>query len=109
MADQPLYALSRQVQLLIPGYGSDVYFAMMGGLHIEQVLLTIHSQLIEGSGLAEVVTVSDLSLKGAAHALSTAHSNDRTRYIIQVIVHVLSINCKCITPVLYNTCILYNV
>ena len=40
------------------------YFAMFGQLHIEQQLLVIHGQLINGSGLPDILTQNKFSMIG---------------------------------------------
>ena len=57
----------------------------MGGLHIEQVLLKIHSKLIEGSWLQEKISVSGISVVGAANTLSSVHDIVHARYVMQVV------------------------
>ena len=37
VADEPLYARSKEVQLMVPGYDKSNYFPMMGAFHIEKV------------------------------------------------------------------------
>ena len=48
--DQPVYALTKELQLRFPEIFSN-YFSLFGQLHIEQCLLVIHRQMIKGSGL----------------------------------------------------------
>ena len=55
VSDQPVYALTKELQYHYP-YLFQKYCPIMGGLHIEQSLLRIHGQLIEGSGLTEILT-----------------------------------------------------
>ena len=38
-SDQPLYALKKTIQWAYPDMFGDTYFALMGGLHIEQAAL----------------------------------------------------------------------
>ena len=55
MSDQPVYALSKEIQLRYPlVFGTEQYFCMMGDLHLEIELLKIHGELIKGSGLRGV-------------------------------------------------------
>ena len=63
VSDQPVYALTKEVQWKMPNeFGEHQYFAMLGGLHIEQCLLVIHGQLIKGSGLHEILNKNHLSI-----------------------------------------------
>ena len=86
IGDQPLYALCKQIQLLIPGYPLETYLPLMGGLHIEQVMLTMHGQLVVGTGIEEIISVAQLSQAGAATLLASASQNCPTRYVIEVCV-----------------------
>ena len=53
VSDQPIYALSKQLKIMFPNqFGPGKYFPILGKLHIEMVLLDIHGQLVEGSGLS---------------------------------------------------------
>ena len=49
-------------------FSDDQYFAILGGLLIEQSLLGIHGEIIAGSGLTEILEVNNLSLVGASTA-----------------------------------------
>ena len=50
-ADQPVYALCKQVQWLYPDqYGGDKLVMMMGALHIEVAYLSTIGDWLEGSG-----------------------------------------------------------
>ena len=57
VSDQPVYALTKQLQFRHPGIFSQ-YFPIFGQLHIEQCLLVNHGQLIEGSGLVQILTTN---------------------------------------------------
>ena len=54
VSDCPTYALTKETQFQFPEDFSN-YFEMFGGLHIEQCLLVIHRQFIEGTGLREML------------------------------------------------------
>ena len=47
ISDQPVYALSKELQFRYPDIFGD-YVPLIGALHIEQFLLVIHGQLISG-------------------------------------------------------------
>ena len=57
----------------------------MGGLQTEQSLLAIHDQLIEGSGLTEILTLYNFSTIGLSAIIDASHIK-RARYAIQVTV-----------------------
>ena len=63
VSDCPVYALTKENQFRFPEHFSN-YFAMFGGLHIEQCLLVTHGQFIEGSGLREILEVCSLATIG---------------------------------------------
>ena len=81
--DQPVYALTKEIQWRYPAeFSDDQYFSILGGLHIEQSLLGIHSEIIAGSGLAEILEVNNLSLVGASTAALDVSDIKRSRYIV---------------------------
>ena len=90
--DQPLYAIAKEIQIVVPGYGFTKLFPMMGALHIEFVLDSIFAELIRGSGLTDVVNIADLSIESAGNVLSNASGNTRVRYLMQV---------SCVCNILY--------
>ena len=55
ISDQPVYALTKELQLCFPKTFSN-YFPLFGQLHNEQCLLVIHGQMIKGSGILEILT-----------------------------------------------------
>lgn len=55
----------------------------MRGLHIKQSLLRIYGQLIEGSGLVEILTLHDFSTT-CLSVINDARHIKRARYVIQV-------------------------
>ena len=63
VSDCPVYALTKEAQFRILKHFSS-YFAMFGGLHIEQCLLVTHGQFIEGSGLREILETCSLAAIG---------------------------------------------
>ena len=56
VSDQPIYAISKHLQLIYPDqYGLHKYLPMFGGLNIEKLLLELHGQIIAGNGLPEIL------------------------------------------------------
>ena len=50
-ADQPLYAVCKQIQCRWPRcYGEDCFVVMLGGLHIEMNTLKLLGDLLDSSG-----------------------------------------------------------
>ena len=60
VSDQPGYVLTKILQYLVPDEFAN-YFALLGQLHIEQALLSIHGLLIKGSGLFDILTQNKFS------------------------------------------------
>ena len=56
---------------------------MLGGLHFEQCILTIHGELNKGSGLYKVLSNSNLPIIGTG-ALLNANYIKQARYCLQV-------------------------
>ena len=59
------------------------YFAMFDGLHIEQCLLIVHGQLIENSGLKDILETCSLTTVVVGAVLDAKHIK-RSRYCAQV-------------------------
>ena len=90
VSDQPVFALSKELQLRLPQmFGYDKYICMLGDLHIEQSLLVMHGQLIKGSGLDSIMSNTNLSTAGGTTALVDVNHIKRSRYCLQVSVIVV--------------------
>ena len=84
VSDQPVFALSMEVQLRYPAvFGVRKYLCMLGDLHIEQSLLGMHGELIKGSGLDHVLTHANISTAGTS-AIVDVNDIKRSRYCLQV-------------------------
>ena len=81
-SDQPVFALTKEVQLRFYDQFKE-YFPTMGALHIEQVFLKCHGQLIKGSGLCEILKQNKFSLLGTS-AVVDVNDIKRARYCIEV-------------------------
>ena len=81
-SDCPIYALTKEAIYRFPDKFPD-YFAMFGGLHIEQCLLVVHGQLIDNSGLKEILETCSLATIGVG-AVVDVNQIKRARYCIQV-------------------------
>ena len=82
--DQPAYALTKTIQWKYPhDFRMGNYFTLLGGLHIEQQNLVVHGELINGSGLKEILETKELSIIGTSVVVEV---NDikRARYCLQV-------------------------
>lgn len=94
VCDQPVYALTRIIQWKYPHeFGLGHYFSLLGGLHIEQQNLVLHGELINGSGLKEILDTNELSIIGTSVAVDV---NDikRARYCLQVVACVMFMKLK---------------
>ena len=84
VCDQPVYALTKEIQVRKPElFGEDKYFSLLGGLHLEHCLLTIHGELVKGSGLYEVLNSNNLSIIGTGAVVNANHIK-QARYCLQV-------------------------
>lgn len=85
VADQPLYALLKQLQYTVPEkYGEDKIFIMMGGLHIEMAALKVIGQWLKGSGWVETLVQAKVTTQGRSESMLQATNVSRTRYAHQV-------------------------
>ena len=82
VSDCPVYALTKEAQYRFSGEFSN-YFAMFGGLHIEQCLLVIHGQFIQDSGLIEILEICSLATIGIG-SVDDVNQIKRARYCLQV-------------------------
>ena len=87
VSDQAVYGLTKELQYRYP-HLFEKYCPIMGGLHIEQSLLLIHTQLIEGPGLGNILTLPNFSTTGLSVITDASHIKS-ARYAIQVTVCVL--------------------
>ena len=84
-ADQPLFALIKQVQWTWPEtHGEDKIVAMMGGLHIEMNLLKLLGDWLRGSGWVASLIQADITTSGRAESMLSGSHVTRTRYAHQV-------------------------
>ena len=84
VSDQPVYALSKEIQLRYPSmFGPDKYVCLLGDLHIEIELLRIHGEIIKGSGLDSILESSNLSTLGTSTIIDV-NNNKRASYCLQV-------------------------
>ena len=79
-ADQPIYAVAKQVQWHWPkNYGEDKFLIMFGGLHIEMAALRSVGTLLQDSRWTGALVEASISSPGIAQSFVTAFSNTRTR------------------------------
>ena len=82
-ADQPVYALGKQVQWMYNDRYSDVIW-MMGPLHIEMAYMGAIGDWIEGSGWVEALKKANVSTPGRIESFLSGSKVKRTRYAHQV-------------------------
>ena len=94
VCDQPVFAPTKEIQWrYAEKFGSDSYFCLFGGLHFEQCLLTIHGELIKGSGLENILSNIDMSIIGTGDLIHANHIK-QARYCLQVSLCALFLKLK---------------
>lgn len=84
-ADQPIYALAKQVQWHWPEqYGEDNYLVMFRGLHVEITALRSIGTLLHGSGWTGALAEAGVASIGIADSYLSVASVTRTRQMHQV-------------------------
>ena len=83
-ADQPLYALAKQIQWQWPGHGEDEFVVMFGGLHIEMAVLRSAGTILRDSGWTSTLSEAGVASPGTAESFLVASSVTRTRQAHQV-------------------------
>ena len=94
VCDQPVYALTKEIQWRYPNkFGNSPYFCLFGGLHFKQCILTIHGELIKGSGLENVLSNIAMSIIGAGSVVNANHIK-QSHYCLQTSLCALFIKLK---------------
>ncbi|KAJ8406047.1 hypothetical protein AAFF_G00309350 [Aldrovandia affinis] len=84
-ADQPIYAVAKQVQWHWPEiYGEDKFVIMFGGLHIEMAALKSIGTLLQDSGWTGALVEAGIASPGTADSFLTVSSITRTRQMHQI-------------------------
>ena len=82
---QPLYALVRKIQWAWPDvYGERQFVVMMGGLHIEMVMLNVLGDFLDGSGWVSMMTSANVTTEGRAFGLHKGSHTSRGQWAHQV-------------------------
>ena len=92
VSDQPVYTLTKELQLCHPEIFSQ-YFPIFRKLHIEQSSLVINGQLIEGSGLVQILTENKFSMIGLS-AVADVNNIKRAKYTLQITLCALFIKLR---------------
>ena len=89
-ADQPLYAMAKQIQWTWrEKYGEDKFVIMFGGLHIEMAALRSVGSLLEGSGWTSAIVEAGVASSGTAESFLSAGNVTRTRQAHQITAYCL--------------------
>ena len=84
-ADQPLYAIAKQVQWKFPeSHGESLFVIMLGSLHVEMAFQKVLGQWLEGSGWVESLVDAGVASHGRAESFLKACHVTRTRRAHQV-------------------------
>ena len=84
-ADQPVYAISKNIQWKYPNiYGEDKFVVMMGALHIEMATLKMIGNWLTGSEWADLLVSAGIYTVCTAESLLTASHLKRVRYSHQI-------------------------
>lgn len=84
-ADQPIYALAKQIQWKWPDqYGEEHFVIMFGGLHIEMTALRSLGCILKDSGWTGALTEAGVASSGTADSFLSASSVTKTRQAHQV-------------------------
>lgn len=83
--DQPLYAITKQIQWTWPeSHGEDHFVILLGGLHIEMAFMKVAGDWLEDSGWTEALVQADVAGSGTADSFLRASHVSRTRNAHQV-------------------------
>lgn len=89
-ADQPIYAVAKQIQWQWPEcYGEEHFLIMMGGLHIEMTALRSIGSILQDSGWTGALAEAGVASSGTADSFLSAASVTKTRQAHQVTACVL--------------------
>jgi len=88
--DQPLYALTKQIQWKWPQlYGEDKFVIMFGPLHIEMGALRLIGEWLDQSGWTDALVQANVTSAGIADSYVKASHVGRTRRAHEVTVCAL--------------------
>ena len=93
VCDKPVYALKKEIQWRYPDkFGNSSYFCLFGGLDFEQCILTIHGELIKGSGLENISNIGVLII--GTGSVANANHIKQSHYCLQTSLCALFIKLK---------------
>ena len=83
--DQPLYAIAKQIQWKwYSEYGENQVVVMMGGLHVEMVMLKVIGNWLEDTGWSNVLCTSEVAEQGTANSFIWGSHVSKTRKAHQI-------------------------
>ena len=85
--DCPVYAISKTIQFRYPSLFQN-YLSMLGDLHSEQVFLVMHGELINGSGLKELMKIHKFTTINVSSVVDASQIK-AARYGLQVLLSAL--------------------
>eukprot|EP00795_Rhopilema_esculentum_P009827 gene9827-18400_t len=88
-ADQPLYALAKQIQGQWPEYGENKFVIIFGGPHVEMERLGSVGSMLQGSGWTAAIAEAEVASSETALSFLSASNVTRTRQAHQVTVAAL--------------------
>ena len=89
-ADQPVYALAKQIQWQYPNvFGEDRMIVMMSDLHTEMATMAMIGDWLEGSEWANLFVAAGISTPGTCDVYLKGHNVKHCRYAHQVSVAAL--------------------
>ena len=77
--DQPLFALAKQIQWILPEFSEQNIVVNLGGLHIEMASFKMLGKWVAGSGWADVMCNAGVATQGVTDSFLTASPVTRTR------------------------------
>jgi hypothetical protein len=91
-ADQPLFALAKQVQWTFPDdLGEDKFVVLFGGLHLEMNSLQLLGDWLKGSGWEHVMSEANIpgsrSLVNVTHVAKARHAHQITALALHELMH----------------------
>ena len=87
--DQPLYAIAKKLQWLLPEFGTKNYVFVLGSLHVEMAMLSTLGDWFHDSGWLELLSGAQVAGTGN-QALLSGKEVSKTKYCHQVTAFVLN-------------------
>jgi len=83
--DQPVYAIGKQLRWKFPEkYGEDRIILIMGGLHMEMMVINLLGKWLTGSGWTGLVTTAGIATSGVVESCLTSAHVKRFQYAHEI-------------------------